>query len=195
MAFYKILFFSTFLFSLLSCSSEENLNSSNGSSSSAGKIVIYSTLNTFGNFGASRSDADNLCFNSRPTNMELKKVKAYISLSSNDEIRDMAENYGINSDLPVLSNNGTTLALNWSNFARGPLVTSLQSAGVALDSSFWWSGTNNNGSYDDSASCNGWSSDNDNYTGAAGSTDETENYLLAFDAPCDFSFQIICVAY
>lgn len=81
------------------------------------------------------------------------KIKAFISVAADDEIRDMPDNYGVPTGAQIVAYNGGTfgkvIAQNWAALLDGPLDQ------VPPDDFYWYSGSYEDGSLHPN-NCDGW---------------------------------------
>jgi hypothetical protein len=81
--------------------------------------------------------------------------RAFISISSTDDIASMPTKYGVPTDRKIISLTGIQIANNWSDLLDGTIDKTLSEAGIASDD--WWSGSTSSGIYDVSVdNCTGW---------------------------------------
>jgi hypothetical protein len=128
-------------------------------------IYIYSIGNPINGAFGNRAAADSLCEN-RKNNSTLsakltgKNSRAFISLSSSDEIRGFPESYGLPVTIPIKAPNGVIVAENWRDFLDGNLAISLVAANVIRDPNVTriWTFSNLNGAFNNSNNCSSGSS-------------------------------------
>lgn len=133
-------------------------------------------------------------------------VKAFISVMPGDNIKDLAPGYpataavyGAKFDQTI-----TPIADTWDDLwitALVPLLNNIQTATDATTQ--WWSGSDSNGSFDNSLStwnnCSNWTSNSFLQDGQVGSLIQTNTTWIRraiFNPqPCSTSRQLMCVAY
>ena len=116
-------------------------------------ITIYDAGSKSGALGG-RAGGDALCQAAMPAN-GCSTTHALLSVSATDEILDMPTKYGVPTDSPILALGGAQIADNWADLLDGTIDTSLGGAGVIVGTSFWYSGSNADGSVTDKT-CTGW---------------------------------------
>ena len=158
--------------------------------------VIYSAGAYNGNLGG-RSGADALCTATANKPNNFSHYRAFLSVTADDEIRDMPANYGVSTDLPIMSSNSTLLANNWTDLLDGNLVTSLTNAGVLPNNSVWWSGSHTDGSLLSFYECGGWTISSTSRSGEIGiSTESNAYWIYGYNAMCsDSTTMLLCLAY
>ncbi|MCX8124523.1 MAG: hypothetical protein N3F66_10210 [Spirochaetes bacterium] len=82
---------------------------------------------------------------------------AFISIDSNDAIKNLPDNYSVPADWPVYSPTGVIIAYNWYDLLDGTIIDQLQNVGVC--DSYWWSGSLQDGSCDTDYTCSTWTSE------------------------------------
>ena len=139
-----------------------------------------------------RSGADTICSNWKfkvSKNLSTcNNVRALISISSSDEVRDMPTNYSVPSDKPVFNENGHIIADNLTHLVSGNNLYSRIIPGTTVNYSYW-TGTSAGGALN-SNNCNGFSSG-----GANGQTHESENYYFKGTnvLSCSSSAYLLCM--
>ena len=116
-------------------------------------ITIYDAGGKSGPLGG-RAGGDALCQAAIPAD-RCTKTRVLLSVSASDEIRDMPSNYGVPTDAPLESLNGSKIADDWADLLDGTIDTSLGGAGALVGTSFWYTGSNSNGSMT-TETCTGW---------------------------------------
>ncbi len=144
-----------------------------------------------------RADIDSLC--SAP-GRTLKTYmppclnkRAFISISSADDIAGMPRRFGIPEDRKIIGPTGMQIGANWADLLDGDIAATLFAAGIAPD--HWWSGSTWNGVYDSSIdNCNGWTSTS--RKGQSGKSDKTDAGWLEGETPdCDATRYVLCVCW
>ena len=99
-------------------------------------------------------------------------------------------------NIPVVSWDNTLISNTWAGLWDGGIEGSLHSAGV-VSTSWWWSGTNIDGTKRDS--CNNFTSSEQDTSGslglATGATSTGESWILGTSSSCTLEAQIVCVAH
>ncbi len=103
-----------------------------------GIIYMFSIAAPNGALGG-RSGADQRCVNAN--NLPGSNVRAFISVNSSDEIRDMPSNYVTPTDLQILSNTHNKVADDWADLMDGTIDMTLSQAGVLPSGVSWLSGS------------------------------------------------------
>lgn len=165
---------------------------------SEGKVVLYQANNaipiTGGSIGG-RTGADTLCQSASNKPTGYGNYRAFISVDSTDEIRDMPTNYGVPTHYTVRSPNNTLIANNWADLLDGYISTSLVAAGVYVGGpSDWWSGSLQDGSLDGIYNCASWSSGS--APGRVGRIDYSSYaWIYAGGYSCNSSANLLCIAF
>ena len=106
------------------------------------EIVLYRSQNPIAGSNLKiRSTVDSYC--DLETALGCQINRAFISLTSEDEIRDMPANYGVPTILPIysVSRDGTLkliLASNWTSILSGSINNMLSSATINTTPYAWW---------------------------------------------------------
>lgn len=167
----------------------------------ADRIYMFNAGTHDGNLKG-RAGADSLCetkYNTSFSNLEANNIRAFISVSSNDEIRDMPENYGVPEDVPVESADGRRIGNDWADILDGSIQQSLYAAGILPGAiSNWWSGaaSSGNGSISGTRHCLNWTDSTagpDSYFGIASDTDAF--WISNSFASCNNNLYILCIAW
>ncbi len=165
-------------------------------------ITLYSTGTTTGTAIGGRTGADSICTSNAPSGVTCTNFRAYLSVSSTDEIQDMPTNYSVPTNRTIQSSNGTTIATSWSDALDGSISTSLDSAGVfSTSSSTYWTGSSSTGAVAGTAgTCSNWNTGG--VTGARGQSDQTDGDWIGLDENnglgnfCgDTSVHLICICW
>lgn len=166
------------------------------------KIYIFDGGSHDGNLG-SRKAANNICKTAAAGFTALagkKYVKAFISFSATDQIKDLVSaKYGT---LPVygLVAAGTEIMLEntWDGLWGSNILNTMHDAtGI---NNIWWSGSDTDGTYiDDATACNGWTSSSSAPAAVGGAgiyNNNTDTTWLYFgNSGCDSSLNLMCIAY
>ncbi|MBI4928432.1 MAG: DUF1554 domain-containing protein [Anaerolineae bacterium] len=158
--------------------------------------TIYSAGGHNGNLGG-RSGADALCSAATNKPNNFTHYRAFISVTTNDEIRDMPANYGVPTNLPITSSNSNLLANNWAELLDGNLANSLADAGVLPDNSIWWSGSQSDGSLLNFYECAGWTNSTTSRSGEIGLSHQIDSFWISgYNTMCsDSTASLLCLAY
>ena len=117
---------------------------------------------------SARADVDKILL-TRPSSSSMsvavavpsvKNKRAFISINAGDAIKDFPAHYGIPANWPVKSYSGNQIAWTWADMLDGSINMKLEAAGIA--STFWWSGSTSDGSYDTTNNCSGWTDGTNN---------------------------------
>jgi hypothetical protein len=158
------------------------------------KIYIYNGGLQTGNLNG-RTGADAICDQTRPTDLAGFEVHAFISVDATDEIRDMPTQYGVPTDLKIVSfSSDESLGNTWSDLLDGTLAHSLEDAGVLNAGETFWSGSDVHGVIA-GVSCNSWQSNLGTVFGAAGSGTSPTTWAYTISADCSAVRNILCIAY
>ena len=162
------------------------------------------TSQTTGNIGG-RTAADSICNNMKLALGEYQNscsnVRALISFSSSDEVRDMPSNYSVPLDKQVFNDRGMLLSDNFTELISGNLLYTFLSGteenysrGQQIS---YWVGTTSAGALD-STNCNGWSTAADSVQGQI----HLENYRYfgktgssTYYRDCDAQKPLLCLCY
>jgi len=167
------------------------------SGSPATHLRLYNAGLHDGNLGG-RSGADTICANSLNKPAGASNVHAFLSIDNvDDEMRDMQNSYGYPTDFAIYSPDGMVkIADDWADLMDTTIDTTLYSAGVLPNSSVWWSGSNQDGSWGNSfGNCSGFS------TAASGgpqshcgdSTGSDWRWLAGYVENCDGAYYVVCI--
>ena len=158
-------------------------------------IVLYSAGVQVAELGG-RSGADLICQQVSNKPAGYGAYRAFISVNANDEIRDMPTNYGVPTNVPITSPNGTTIANNWADLLDGNIQKSLSAAGVIPAGSTWWSGSSSDGSVT-ANTCQEWMVAIPSAFGDYGCADATDaSWINCETQPCNVeNAHLLCIAY
>ena len=162
-------------------------------------IVFYVTTTQYnGNLGG-RSGADAKCVIAKKNwllTMAKTNVRAFMSISATDEIRDMVSNYTVPSTAPIISPLGTTISDNISDFLDGDTISKTIRTHFIKDSiaQYSYTGSTQSGALS-SYHCANWTAASGN-NGMRGDFDSTSLFLDSGSAPnCNSSLSITCIAF
>lgn len=144
-----------------------------------------------------REIIDGLCASARdrdyPT-LPCLNVRAFISVSSDDEIADMPVLYGIPTGRRVIGPGGDRIAADWWDLFDGSIDMTLAQAGIAGDQ--WWSGSDDEGRYMDGHSCDGWAGGFNTSSGMSGAHNHPDSRWLEFnDRNCNNPLALLCACW
>jgi hypothetical protein len=149
-----------------------------------GKIYMFSAVQETGMPGAGgRAGADAMCGSSHISNfasLDCSSIRAFISVSDSDEIRDMPLNYGIPTYRPVMSPLGIVISNDWADLLDGTIDVLLNS-GTGIVTGQWWSGSDMYGAVISDASCNGWTDASNTANGQVGTQSSTDGTWISFN--------------
>ena len=133
-------------------------------------------------------------------------VKAFISVDSTDNIKDLAPGYPATAAVYGVKSVGTLtpIANTWDDLWITVVVSLLNNLDTATDTNgnSWWSGSDSNGLYDDSllsGNCSNWTTSSILQDGQVG--DETQynstwlRRAVLNPRPCWFPRKLMCMAY
>jgi hypothetical protein len=162
-------------------------------------IILFSTTSTFDGALGGRVGADNNCKASgnRPGGFPDTNIRTFISVTSGDEIVNMAANYSIPTDVGIYNSSLTKIEDNWADLINGPeSPDNFSSLGVV--SGNWWSGTQSSGSILSINNCSNWTAPS-SFNGSYGSPfmdNGTGEWIEASSMPgCDDPKYLLCVAF
>lgn len=115
-------------------------------------------------------------------------VRALISMSASDEIRDMPTNYGVSTSLEIddAANSDTKIADDWADLLDGSIDNALTVS--------WWSGSSDAGA-DNDFNCTEWTAA-DGSSGTIGDAGETGMmWIDDSGALCNQSYKLMCLCY
>lgn len=177
---------------------------------SEGDSYVYLTTNTHqGDLGGSRAAIDNICETEMPSTLSCSNVHALLTVSEDDEIRDMPSNYGYDETKPIYWYNSSTqgatqFADTWSDMLDGTIAVN-QDTGTG-DSSITWSGSLGDGSLDLVYSnlittCYDWADDDNARTANISDPYEVSSEWLASEdvfgaiehTACNTNFKLRCM--
>lgn len=159
-------------------------------------ILLYNAGAQGGNLGG-RSGADGLCVSEKPSGAYQTNVRALISVSGADEIRDMVSNYSVPTTHEIKSESGNVVANNWADLLDGSIDMNLLSAGVLMMPVHWWSGSDNTGALGTNH-CLGWTSDSSGDAGDVGFGSDTADWFNETNFTCDGVMNeaaLLCIAF
>jgi len=152
---------------------------------------IYQATLANGELGG-RVGADGICDTKKPNEMLGFNIRAFLSVTAFDEIRDMSANYGVPTANLFLSLEGIQIGNNFADLLDGSIDQSLNESNViSTGTTDWWSGSTQIGSI--SNTCGGWTSVLNN--GTTGDATQTNGWLSEADAPCAAARPLLCVAF
>jgi hypothetical protein len=160
------------------------------------RVVLYGESGTkrTGALGG-RSGADNLCSISADRPAGLARVRAFLSTSSSDQLKDLPTLYGVPTSLAITGPVGTVIAANFSSLFTAPLKSALSVAKVLPSSEIWWSGSFLDGSAS-TATCDGFTSGVNPSLGEGGFSHRTVSLWLSQGSkPCETSAYVVCIAF
>jgi len=140
-----------------------------------------------------RANADSICQAASVTQglTCMTSIRAFISMASNDEVRDMPDNYGVPTDVQILGGSNDAIQKDWAGLLSGTIFTTLNS--VSVTGSTWWSGSNSDGSISNS-NCGLWTVPAGQ--GTVGFPDQTDSqWIDGATHSCGSSEPILCLCY
>ena len=144
-----------------------------------------------------RTDIDTLCgvtaAAAKVAAQPCLNKRAFISISSTDDIAGMPKNFGIPTDKKIVGPTGIQISANWAGLLDGNIDVTLSDAGIASD--HWWSGSTSSGIYNSSVdNCTGWTSTGSK--GQAGKSNMTDASWMEGEVPsCNASRYVLCVCW
>lgn len=154
-----------------------------------------------GNLGG-RSGANTKCVSAKPVGVTQANVKAFVSLATTDEIRNMPTNYGVAINQEIRSETGSRIAANWTALMSGSIEMTLLAAGVPFNGNWWSFGNNVPGAgfteyMGDNFACVGGTSSSSFIEGAYGNSGFTDTRWL-YNTPflfCNNTAYLLCIAF
>ncbi len=131
-------------------------------------------------------------------------------ITPDDTIRDMPTMYDVPANFPITGPTGMKIADNWADLLDGQIDRSLEEAGLLPLSTYWWSGSFADGSFDADHGCttgesvsyvfiNGqWERIVEYYPipGARGKSWSTaSSWINNYNYPPDCVGRLLCIAY
>jgi hypothetical protein len=168
-------------------------------------IVMYVTTSTTDGWKLGdtldddgRNGADDMCKTDKPAALTQTNVRALLTVSSSDEIRDMPANYGVNTIAQIQRPDGTKIADNWTDLLDGSIDNA-----VSLSELRVWTGSGSNGSLESSFNCSEWRNRANSNGGVTAFTDVTDatwldkgaNIVGVSGASCGLQRHLYCIAF
>ncbi len=158
-------------------------------------LYLFPTVTTGpANFGG-RFSADFACRMTQAADYPdlhcLHGVHAFMTTGADDEIKDMPDNYDVDTDLPVVNAvNNESVASNWADLFDSEIDSALTVA--------WWSGSDPTGAVfdmNDTGSCNNWTELSGDFA-LAGAADETNvTWISNSELSCNDEAYIMCLCH
>lgn len=144
-----------------------------------------------------RENIDDLCAYAKNHDhpaLPCLNVRAFISVSSDDEIADMPDLYGIPTGRHIIGPGGDRIAADWGDLLDGSIAMTLAEAGIAGGQ--WWSGSDDAGRYLDGNSCEGWTVGTNASSGMSGAHNHPDSRWLDFnDRSCNNPLFLLCACW
>lgn len=181
----------------------------NGYSGWTGIYVTRDTTNgNLAQYGTdARDGADNFCEMHRPAGITCNNIHALVSLSTDDEIRDMPTNYGVNVDAPVRWIWGSTsdysrigiasvyVGDNWADILDASILSNRQT-GTGDNEQTWTFTASSTGYYSSSYTCNGGTTSSSSVHGYYGRPDSTNSaWIISSYHGCNYDKRLMCLCY
>lgn len=172
-----------------------------GNSSSTGDtdpIYMYAAGTRTGNLvsqvtSSARKDLDAICSSANPE-IICSNTRAFISISDNDCIKNFPVNYNVPVKGDIISSTGNIIGYSWADILDGSVKMSLQSAEISSES--WWSGSNEDGSFNNANTCNKWTDGTNGYQGLTGQHNEIDsNWITNTSRNCNNSLELLCICW
>jgi hypothetical protein len=142
-----------------------------------------------------RDNIDALCDAAKSStyaSLPCLNVRAFISVSSSDDIAGMPANFSVPTGRRIVGPGGTQIVDSWASLLDGTIDTSLGDAAAVSD--HWWSGSLSDGTYDADNNCGGWTSVSEK--GRSGLYNKTDANWIEGNTPnCDASRYVLCVCW
>jgi hypothetical protein len=168
------------------------------------KIYMYATATLYnGNlkktYANARAGADAIALANLPASLSGKTAHAFISISATDSIANLPTKFAFPTDIPIVNTDGTqTIANNWADLLSGGISNSLDALLTMPLTSWWWSGSNADGTFDDSTcnNCNGWTSNSFSYSGVNGQKNSSGSaWINDGTQNGSVKYYVLCIAY
>ena len=162
-------------------------------------IVFYLTSTKYdGNLGG-RSGADAKCVIAKKNSlltMAKTNVRAFMSISETDEIRDMVSNYNVPSTAPIISPFGTTISDNISDHLDGNITKVIRQHFIKdYIEQYAYTGSTQSGALS-SNNCANWTSTTaGNGMGQIADFDSTSSFVGGSGNGCSNAKFITCIAF
>ncbi|MFW5861710.1 MAG: hypothetical protein ACOCWZ_05615 [Spirochaetota bacterium] len=193
----------TYYFNVLVKDGDDHVSAYNTTSATTrGVIYIFSVGSFKGDMvtmtaPSAREELDAKCATlkeEQQPQLNVTHVKAFISISDMDSIKNFPAIHGLPLDWPVKSPDGTLVAYSFSDLMDGTINKTLQDAGVSPSS--WWSGSLQDGRYDDGVTCSDWTSASPLEKGRIGEVDSLNTEWLYGGKPaCRSTHELICICW
>jgi hypothetical protein len=165
-----------------------------GSDCAADAVIVMFRTELFytGDLGG-RAGADGICNTEKTANfptLSCPHVRAFLTVSDTDEIRDMPGNYGVPTNAPVQRRDGTIIDSSFPALLDGNIMASIDPTQPIYGN--FWSGAGNDGST--MQVCDGWT----NGTSGGGSNGhfrETQNWLFYGGSACYAMYHLVCLCW
>ncbi len=161
-----------------------------------GRIYLFSAGTYTGAMASSittaREDINELvrqALQEKYTTLPQDNYVAFISIDSNDAIINFPDHYGVPTTWAICSPNGDVVAYNWYDLLDGTIIDELQNLGVC--DSFWWSGSNADGSCDSLNTCNGWTNGSNSSNGRSGAHNTDKDWMCSNDRNCNNKLHLL----
>ncbi len=164
-----------------------------------GNIYLYAASGTYqGNLttpytASARADVDAYCVPPPGVTPSFITYHAFISISTDDAIIHFPTRYNIPTNWKIVSFSGNTIAYSWTDLLDGSINITLAKANV-IDT-FWWSGSTDDGSFDTSNNCNGWTSSKNTDNGTSGAHNALEEWISKDARNCNNSLKLLCIGW
>ena len=193
----------TYYFNVVIRDGDNNVSAYNTTSATTRGVIYIFSVGTFqGNMvtmttSSARGELDSMCAELKEEKfpeLQANHVVAFISISDADAIKNFPALHGVPMDWTVRSPDGTLVAYSWDDLIDGSINVELQNAGVS--SSFWWSGSNADGTYDITASCDSWTIGDNSRQGRSGAHNRINSeWLSESTRNCNNSLHLICICW
>lgn len=162
------------------------------------RLVLYDGGSVAGAIGG-RNGADVMCGIAAESATGIPvhaTTRAFLSVSGDDEIRDMPTRHGVPTGRPVTGPNWNLVATDWADLLDGTIAMELFNAGVHTETNFWYSGSLSDGSASVNT-CSGWTDGSTFFDGRYGVTQVTSsNWINTGSATCGAStYHVLCLAW
>ncbi len=152
----------------------------------SGDMIPPSSLNP-------RSDIDAIVRLSRESlypALVCSNIRAFISMSAGDSIMNFPALYGVPENWQVTGPSGAVIGYSWADLLDGSINLRLNSAGTTPG--FWWSGSNEDGSFDPLNSCNGWIDGSNSFDGRNGAHNSIDtDWIKGNTSNCNTQRQLL----
>ena len=162
-----------------------------------GSLILWTTKDKYdGNLGG-RQGADRICQKEMPKVLNCSNLHAFISVTENDSIKNMPDNYKYAKNRAIYwynvkNNNLVLTADNWSDLIDGSIKVS-PDEGTGEQTNYWV-GSHPDGSLNNNKNCRNWTGNGPTMSGSEGrGATKDARWLGIGSLDCDAQDNILCV--